>query len=133
MSLGSMLWSQFSAIFDNFRRKNWRFSKKPIIRSKFWIIYLCFESKTPIFCQKIRRKYFRNHYIGPWSRLQCLSENDASVKWKSKERPRPPVAKLRPNWIEPTCWKVHHHHHWNIFDVAALLSDSPTAVKRWMA
>jgi hypothetical protein len=23
-----MLWSQFSEIFDNFRRKNWRFSKK---------------------------------------------------------------------------------------------------------
>jgi hypothetical protein len=23
---GSMLWSQFSAIFPNFRRKNWRFS-----------------------------------------------------------------------------------------------------------
>jgi hypothetical protein len=26
--LGSMLWSQFSTIFDNFRRKNWRFSQK---------------------------------------------------------------------------------------------------------
>jgi hypothetical protein len=28
--LGSMLWSQFSAVFDNFRRKNWRFSQKPM-------------------------------------------------------------------------------------------------------
>jgi hypothetical protein len=25
-NLGSMLWSQFSAIFDNFRRKNWLYS-----------------------------------------------------------------------------------------------------------
>jgi hypothetical protein len=30
-----MLWSQFSAIFDNFRRKNWRFSQKPMLWSKF--------------------------------------------------------------------------------------------------
>jgi hypothetical protein len=28
----SMLWSQFSAIFANFRRKNWRFSHKPMLR-----------------------------------------------------------------------------------------------------
>jgi hypothetical protein len=27
---GSMLWWQFSEIFDNFRRKNCRFSQKPI-------------------------------------------------------------------------------------------------------
>jgi hypothetical protein len=33
--LGSMLWSQFSAIFDNFRRKNWRFSQKPMLWSQF--------------------------------------------------------------------------------------------------
>jgi hypothetical protein len=32
---GSMLWSQFSAIFDNFRRKNWRFSQKPMLWLKF--------------------------------------------------------------------------------------------------
>jgi hypothetical protein len=29
--LGSRLWSQFSAIFDNFLRKNWRFSQKPML------------------------------------------------------------------------------------------------------
>jgi hypothetical protein len=62
---GSILWSQFSAIFDNFRRKNWRFSQKPMLWSKFCIIYLCFESKRPIFCRKFRRKYFKNHNIGP--------------------------------------------------------------------
>jgi hypothetical protein len=67
-TLGSMLWSQFSAILDNFRRKNLRFSQKPLLWSKFCINYLCFESKTPIFCWIFRRKYFRNHNIGPWSR-----------------------------------------------------------------
>jgi hypothetical protein len=28
---GSMLWSQFSYIFRNFRRKKWRLSQKPIL------------------------------------------------------------------------------------------------------
>jgi hypothetical protein len=34
-NLGSMLWSQFSAIFANFRREKWRFSQKPMLWSKF--------------------------------------------------------------------------------------------------
>jgi hypothetical protein len=34
----SMLWSQFSVIFNNFRQKIWRFSQKPMLRSKFCII-----------------------------------------------------------------------------------------------
>jgi hypothetical protein len=34
-TLGSMLWSQFSAIFENFRQKNWRFSQKPMLWSQF--------------------------------------------------------------------------------------------------
>jgi hypothetical protein len=33
--LGSMLWSQFTAIFDNFRQKNWRFSQKPMLWPQF--------------------------------------------------------------------------------------------------
>jgi hypothetical protein len=32
---GSMLWSQFSTIFVNYRKKNWRFSQKPISWSSF--------------------------------------------------------------------------------------------------
>jgi hypothetical protein len=32
---GPMLWSQFSAIFTNFRWKNWRFSQKPMLWSQF--------------------------------------------------------------------------------------------------
>jgi hypothetical protein len=44
-----MLWSQFSAISDNFRQKIGDFLKKTVLWSKFCIIQLCFESKTPIF------------------------------------------------------------------------------------
>jgi hypothetical protein len=33
---GPMLWSQFSAIFDNFWWKNWRFSQKPML----WCYFL---------------------------------------------------------------------------------------------
>jgi hypothetical protein len=35
---GLMLWSQLSAIFVNFRWKNWRFSQKPMLWSNFCII-----------------------------------------------------------------------------------------------
>jgi hypothetical protein len=62
-----MLWSQFSAIFDNFRRKIWRFSQNPMLWSKFCMIYLCFESKMPFFRWIFRRKYLKNHNIGPRS------------------------------------------------------------------
>jgi hypothetical protein len=37
-NLGSMLWSQSSAIFDNFRRKNWRSSQNSMLWSKFCIV-----------------------------------------------------------------------------------------------
>jgi hypothetical protein len=33
---GSVLWSQFPAIFSNFRQTNWRFFQKPMLRSKFF-------------------------------------------------------------------------------------------------
>jgi hypothetical protein len=62
---GSMLWSQFSAIFDNFRRKNWRFSQKPLLWSKFCIINFVSSQKRQFFCWNFRRKYFKNHNIGP--------------------------------------------------------------------
>jgi hypothetical protein len=35
MHQGSMLWSQFSAIFVNFWRKKWRFSQKTNVMIKF--------------------------------------------------------------------------------------------------
>jgi hypothetical protein len=45
-----MLWSQFSAIFPNFKRKNWRFFLNTNVMIIFFKIWLCFESKTPFFC-----------------------------------------------------------------------------------
>jgi hypothetical protein len=38
LKLGSMLWSQFSAIFDIFWRQKWRFSQKPMLWSNNCII-----------------------------------------------------------------------------------------------
>jgi hypothetical protein len=54
-NLGSMLWDRN---FLRFSAKKWRFSRKPMLRSKFCIM--------PIF----RRKYLKNHYIGPCSRTK---------------------------------------------------------------
>jgi hypothetical protein len=51
----------------NFRRKNWRFSQKPMLWSKFFKIYLRFESKAPIFSLKFLAKILKNHNIGPWN------------------------------------------------------------------
>jgi hypothetical protein len=67
--LGPMLWSQFSAIFDNFRRKNWRFYQKTMLWSKFCIIVLSYvlSQKRQFFRWFFRRKYFKNHNIGPWT------------------------------------------------------------------
>jgi hypothetical protein len=57
-----MLWSQFSAIFANFRRKNWRFSQKNIVMNKFLQKVAAVSAKNR---QIFRRKYFKNHNIGP--------------------------------------------------------------------
>jgi hypothetical protein len=43
----------------NFLQKNWRFSQKPMLWSKFCIFYLCFESKTPIFSQFFCENIFK--------------------------------------------------------------------------
>jgi hypothetical protein len=56
--------SQFSAIFANFPRKNWRFFSKTNVMINF--------SKTSSSLSKnvnfrqFWRKYFKNHNIGPW-------------------------------------------------------------------
>jgi hypothetical protein len=63
---GPMLWSQFSAIFDNFRRKNWRFSQKQ---------WFCFESKTPIFLK-----------IGPRFESWLQSLSHFCKRWSSASR-----------------------------------------------
>jgi hypothetical protein len=78
LTRGSMLLSQFSLTFANFRRQNWRFSLKPILWSTFYKSYIAvvwvknaifltkfYKSyiavvwvKNAIFWQNFRRKYF---------------------------------------------------------------------------
>jgi hypothetical protein len=47
--LGSMLWSQFWAIFPNFRRTLCRFSLRPILGSIFALTFSFWVKKPPIF------------------------------------------------------------------------------------
>jgi hypothetical protein len=56
--LGSMLRSQFSAIFDNFRRKNWRFSQKRCYDNFLHNLTL-FRVKEAIFSQNFSAKIFK--------------------------------------------------------------------------
>jgi hypothetical protein len=77
---GSMLWSQFAAIFDNFQRKNWRFLKNQCYDQNF----RRFSAKKMAFSQKkmlwsqfsaifdnFRRK------IGVFLKNQCYDHNFA--------------------------------------------------------
>jgi hypothetical protein len=48
-ALGSMLRSQFSAIFANLRRKNWRFSQKPNVMINFSKFGFVFSQKRQFF------------------------------------------------------------------------------------
>jgi hypothetical protein len=66
IALGSMLWSQFSAIFDNFRRKNWRFLKNQCYDQNFAKFSFILSQKRQFFRWIFWRKYFKNHNIGPW-------------------------------------------------------------------
>jgi hypothetical protein len=66
VALGSMLWSQFSAIFNNFRRKKLAFFSQTNVMIKILHNLALFWVKKRQFFRKIfRRKYFKNHNIGP--------------------------------------------------------------------
>jgi hypothetical protein len=65
---GSMLWSQFSAIFAIFLRKKLAFFSKTNVMIKFLHNLALFWAKNAkFFAKKFRRKYFQNHNIGPRS------------------------------------------------------------------
>jgi hypothetical protein len=51
--------------FPQFSAKKLAFFQKPTLWSIFFKIWLCLESKTPIFRKIFLRKYFKNHNIGP--------------------------------------------------------------------
>jgi hypothetical protein len=63
ISPGSMLWSQFSAIFDNFRRKNWRFLKNQCYDQIFAWFSFVLSQKCHFFRWIFRRKYLKNHIM----------------------------------------------------------------------
>jgi hypothetical protein len=65
IALGSMLWSQFSAIFPNFRQKKLAFFLNTNVMIYFFQNLFCFEWKNASYFGKIfRRKYLYNHNIG---------------------------------------------------------------------
>jgi hypothetical protein len=67
---GSMLWSQFSAIFDNFSAKKLAFFSKTNVMIPFLHILASFGVKNANFFRWIFwRKYLNNHNIGTRGRF----------------------------------------------------------------
>jgi hypothetical protein len=69
------LWSQFSSIFSNFRRKNWRFSCKPMLWS--------------IFCKTISSLSQKRQFFRPdiWAkRLKRSWRCKFLLRWRCKSR-----------------------------------------------
>jgi hypothetical protein len=65
--LQNNLGSQFSAIFDNFRRKKIGiFLKNQCYDKNFAYFSVVLSQERQFARQKIRRKYLKNHNIGPW-------------------------------------------------------------------
>jgi hypothetical protein len=62
---GSMFWSQFSAIFANFRRKMGVFLKKQCYDQDFEYFSFVLSQKRQLFRWIFRRKYLKNHNIDP--------------------------------------------------------------------
>jgi hypothetical protein len=87
--LGSMLWSQFSAIFANFRRKIWRFSQKPMLWSQF------FQKITVVWAKnaKIFAKFFGENILkiitsvpGHTVNTRCEKRFFNEIVWKNCEK-----------------------------------------------
>jgi hypothetical protein len=73
--LGSMLWSQFSAIFDNCRWKNWRFFSKTNVMINFLNNFALFWAKNAnVFVENI----LKNHNIGP---RYCVDLDKFTSEW----------------------------------------------------
>jgi hypothetical protein len=79
-----MLWSQFSAIFANCLRKNGVFLKKQWYEEIFSNVCSVLCKKCQFFRRIIRRKYFKNHNIGPRWVCENAAENVAQPIFLSK-------------------------------------------------
>jgi hypothetical protein len=63
---GSMLWSKFSPIFTNFRRKNWLFSQKPMLWSQFLQkLAVVLAKNANNFAKFFGKNILKSHNIGP--------------------------------------------------------------------
>jgi hypothetical protein len=63
--LGPMLWSQFSAIFDNFRQKIGVFLKKQCYGKIFAQFSFALSQKRQFFAEFFGENILKNHNIGP--------------------------------------------------------------------
>jgi hypothetical protein len=71
---GSMLWSQFSAIFANFLRKNWRFCHKMMLWSIFFKNSFSLSKKLQHFCQIFRRNIWKIITSAPGSGRRSVAQ-----------------------------------------------------------
>jgi hypothetical protein len=85
---GSMLWSQFSPIFPNFRRKNWRFLKYQCYDQLFSKFSFVLSQKRRFFRWIFRRKYFFNYNIGPRKSFPCAKVFRESKKSTPRANPQ---------------------------------------------
>jgi hypothetical protein len=77
--LGSMLCSRFSAISDNILRKIGVFLKNQCYDRNFAWFSFDLNKKRQFFCWIFRRKYFKNHNIGPWTLTRAFRQ------WRRKK------------------------------------------------
>jgi hypothetical protein len=72
-----MIWSQFSAIYDNFRQKIGGFFNV-MIKILHNLAFVRVKNAN-FFAEIIWRKYLKKHNIGPWSPCWQADKRDASV------------------------------------------------------
>jgi hypothetical protein len=104
-----MVWSRFSAIFDNFRQKIFAFLKNQCYDSIFARFSFAMSQKRQLFCRFFRRKYLKNHNIGPWSETVSVSRfhsiADVNVTSTAKKR-----SKIW-NWTCADSFREWRHRH----------------------
>jgi hypothetical protein len=123
---GSMLWSQFSAIFANFRRKFWRFSQKPML---WWIplqkLAVVWAKKRQIFCQICENvlKIVTSVPANPFVKQSCFAKL-AQVRYTDRSSQNVVGPGLRfesrqkllfstRTVLSCLCWKPINHHFCN--------------------
>jgi hypothetical protein len=139
-----MLWSQFSAIFDNFRQKKSAFFSKTNVMAKILHNLALFWVKNAIFFRWIfQRKYFKNQNIGP--RLAEFSPNGwlstlDSFFWKLQKQPTFvgllfPQKRVCTNFGQKswaTFWAIFNQLIWSPWQSASATATQTCDVKIWL-